>query len=182
MLSMLKKFINLIANFLTVVSSLLLLGIVFCVILAVLNRAVIKTSMFWTEEMARILFVWFSMLAPGIIAAKESQFRMNYFSDRIFKGRMKTILKILTDIMVCFVLIAFTRAGFELTVTVLPQKLPSIRAASMSWLYAALPVGMAVITFITACLILDKIISLIHFKDSQRNTDNDKFGGAIDGF
>lgn len=178
---MLKKFINLLAGILTVVSGLLLLGIVFCVILAVLNRAVIKTSMFWTEEMARILFVWFSMVAPGIIAAKESQFRMSYFSDRIFKGHIKTILEIIINIMVAFVLIAFVRAGFELTVTVLPQKLPSIRAASMSWLYAALPVGMSIITFITVCLTLDKIISLIHHTDLQENADQDKFGGVIGG-
>lgn len=104
---------------------------------------------------------------------------MNYFSDRIFKGRMRTILEILIDIMVCYVLIAFVRAGFELTLTVLPQKLPSIRAASMSWLYAALPVGMTIITFITICLILDKIISLFHHTDTQEDTD--KFGGVIGG-
>lgn len=157
---MLKKFIDRLTMALTLMASILLIGIVLCVLLAVFDRTIFKVGFFWTEELARILFVWFAMVAPGIMAAKEEHFQMSFFFDRIFKGKGRQIASILVIIMVIVVLIRFTVSGAELAAFVAPQRLPSIRSASMASMYVSLPVGMGIMAFINILLLVQKITDL----------------------
>jgi TRAP-type C4-dicarboxylate transport system permease small subunit len=176
---MLKLILDRIIWFLTLLSGLLLIAIVVCVILAVFDRTLLHIGLFWTEEMARILFVWFAMIAPGIMAAKEAHFKMSYFHDRIFKGRTKFVVAILIHFMIIVMLMEFVFSGFELTALVAPQRLPSIRSGSMALLYTALPVGMGIMAFINVLLVIEKMIRLITNRINVEEGKNK--GGTLHG-
>lgn len=157
---MIKRINGLLTSVLTLISSLLLIGIVLCVLLAVFDRTLLRIGFFWTEEMARILFVWFAMIAPNIMAAKEKHFQMTFFFDKVFRGKGKEIAQIIIILVVIATLLTFAYNGYELCKIVLPQKLLSLRSASMAWLYASLPIGMLLMAFINFLLLAEKVMDL----------------------
>jgi len=136
-----KKILNIYSKVLIFISSLLLIGILFCVVLAVLNRAVFKVSMFWTEEMARILFVWFAFVSTGIIVIDETYFEMKFFYNKIFTGKAERIAALVISVIIALTLVYYVIWGYRLSGAVVNQQLPTIRA-SMSFLYASVPVGL----------------------------------------
>jgi TRAP-type C4-dicarboxylate transport system permease small subunit len=176
---MLRKIINGIIWFFTLLAGMLLIGIVLCVVFAVFDRMFLHVGFFWTEEMARFLFVWFAMIAPGIMAAKEGHFKMSFIYDLLFKGRGALLVAIIIHLMLIFVLLEFMISGIELATLVAPQRLPSIRSGSMALLYTALPVGMGAMAFINGLLLIEKVIRLS--TDRVTGNENQDGGGTLHG-
>ena len=146
------------------ISGLLLLGTVFCVVLAVLNRTVIKTSMFWTEEAARIMLVWLAMIAPSIQIVSDEHFRMVFFYNKLFKGKAADAAWLVIEVF-CMVVVTYIMIyGYRLAYQVRNQQLPTIKAP-MPVMYAAVPVGMALMLFAFLLCSLRKITEM---------TDNNK--------
>jgi len=174
---MLKKIADAVVGVLTWISGTLLVGIVLCVVLAVLNRNFIKASIFWTEEVARILFVWFGMVSPAIGIAKDQHFRSSYLSDRFFKGRIENIYYLVVALVTLVTLMVYAKYGVDLAYSVRSQGLPTLQR-SMSIMYAALPVGMIfmIITQIFAIIqkvkkiVLNKEINKVDYKDGVEKT------------
>lgn len=141
------------------ISGLLLLGTVFCVVLAVLNRTIIKTSMFWTEEAARIMLVWLAMIAPCIQIIDDEHFRMVFFYNKIFKGKAADYAWLIIEIF-CMVVVTYIMIyGYRLAYQVRNQQLPTIKAP-MYVMYGAVPVGMALMIFSFLLCIAKKIVEM----------------------
>ena len=140
-------------------SGLLLLGTVFCVVLAVLNRTIIKTSMFWTEEAARIMLVWLAMIAPSIQIISDEHFRMVFFYNRLFKGKAADGAWLVIEAFCMLVVTYIMIYGYRLTYQVRNQQLPTIKAP-ISLMYGAVPVGMACMLFAFSLCFIGKIIEM----------------------
>ena len=141
------------------ISGLLLLGTVFCVVLAVLNRTVIKTSMFWTEEAARILLVWLAMITPSIQIINDEHFRMVFFYNKLFKGKAADYAWLAIEVF-CMVVVTYIMIyGYRLAYQVRNQQLPTIKAP-MPIMYGAVPVGMALMLFSFLLCIVKKILEM----------------------
>lgn len=145
-------------SILIVITSILLLGILFCVILAVLNRTVFKVSMFWTEELARIIFIWFVFLSMAISVIDESYFEMKFFYKKLFKGKVEKVAWIIIAVLIVAGLTYYAVWGTKLALAVLPQQLPTIRA-SMAFMYSAVPVGMILSILAFVIKIIERLMN-----------------------
>lgn len=162
-----NKIKNVYRTILIIITSILLVGILSCVILAVLNRTVFKVSMFWTEELARIIFIWFVFLSMAISIIDESYFEMKFFYHKMFKGKVEKVVWILIAVLIAAAMVFYAVWAIKLVIAVLPQQLPTIRA-SMAFMYSAVPAGMCLSIIAFVIKIIEKISSL-KSQDAEKN-------------
>lgn len=70
-------------------SAIVLLFMLVCVLLQVLFRFVLKISATWTEEFARMGYIWMVFLMLPVLESRDEQLKVTYFFDKIpYKGRV----------------------------------------------------------------------------------------------
>ncbi len=114
-------------------------AIAFIVLLQVIFRYLFGSPLRWTEELGRYAQVWMIMLG-GAYAMRSG----SHLAIDILTASLPPKVKRITDIIVYLVMIAFfaivTLYGIQLTLTTVKQLSPAM-SISMSYVYAALPVG-----------------------------------------
>ena len=120
----------------------------------------------WTDEVARLLFVWFAMLSMALTYAKNQHLCIDYLYLKC--GRTSQIVfDYLSISLIIITSILFTYTGIQVTQLVARQK-SSIMHISMSWFYAAVPVGFAIVALFDIFTLVDKFMSNKKImKDSQ---------------
>lgn len=116
------------------------LGLLFTVMLVnVLLRYLLDTSLFWAEEVALAMFVWMGFLAAAATSAEDGHIRVTMLVDRL-PPRLRQAVDLLMDlslIVALTLLVAASHRGLDtlqLTVALrFPEKI----------LYAIVPVTMA---------------------------------------
>lgn len=142
------------------------LGFVCVVILAIMFvlgvsevfcRYVLERSLSFPSELIRYLFVWSVSLGSAIAVRKNShaaiELFVNWLPDAIRKWALVAGF-VISGIF--FVILAVK--GFELVHRVYPQNSPAMRI-SMSYAYAAIPVGAVFMVIYTLELIMAQIFS-----------------------
>jgi len=59
------------------------IGVILLVFLQVLLRYIFKVSVFWTEELARLLFTWITLLGAAVALREDEHIYINIFIKRI---------------------------------------------------------------------------------------------------
>lgn len=113
-------------------------GVVF---LQVVYRYVLAHPLHWSEEMARYLFVWLSILGASLGVQKRGHFGLDLFY-RMLPDRGKRISSFLTCLLMGVVIIIILFQGITLVQKTALQESPAM-GISMGWAYASLPVGAA---------------------------------------
>ncbi len=111
----------------------------------------------WTDEIARLLFVWFALLSMALTYAKNQ----HLFIDFIYLKCRPKIQKLFDYISLFLVLITsliFTFTGIAVVKIVSTQK-SSILQLSMGYFYAAVPVGFGIVALFDLFTLTEKIIS-----------------------
>lgn len=86
--------------------------------LQVFSRYVLNHSLFWSEELARYMFIWLVFLSAAMVLRQDRHIQVSAFVD-ILPASMKRAIIVLGDLlMLGFVLVVFVE---------------SIRLASMVW-------------------------------------------------
>ncbi len=95
----------------------LLTAMILVITLQVLNQAIFHiTSIVWTEEVSRILFVWSIMIGSSLAARKGDHLTVDFIYTH-FKGNAKFILRIII-LLICIVTCAYiARSGVYLVKT-----------------------------------------------------------------
>lgn len=139
-------------------SAIVLLFMFVCVLLQVLFRSVLKISATWTEEFARMGYIWMVFLMLPVLESRDEQLKVTYFFDKIpYKGRVA----LYWVMSICYVLVlAVMIAGgvyyYRNTMT--------LNFASVKWLlmsYQYIPIVLGGITGI-----LFVIRRALHFKEA----------------
>jgi len=86
--------------------------------LQVFSRYMLNHSLFWSEELARYLFIWLVFLSAAIVLRREGHIQVSFFVERLALGLRRAIV-VLVDLLLLW-----------FTATILVQ---SIRLASMVW-------------------------------------------------
>lgn len=73
----------------------------------VLARTVFHISAVWSEELARITYVWMVFLGVGVLIKDDGLIRVTVLVDRIGKGPAK-ILRFLTDVAIIPLILVIT--------------------------------------------------------------------------
>ncbi|MDR3280165.1 MAG: TRAP transporter small permease [Synergistaceae bacterium] len=112
----------------------------------VIMRYVIGSSLSWSEELARYLFVWQIWIGVSYSARNKSHLRITMLRDRFGpRGRLAVELAV-TAVWICFAIFIAAR-GFDLVAQVARYKQKS-SALGMPMMYAhlAVPTGCVLMT------------------------------------
>jgi TRAP-type C4-dicarboxylate transport system permease small subunit len=158
---LLKKIQDFLIKCFTIFTGCLLILTITFVVFAVFDRTVFRIGLFWTEEMARTCYIWFSMCAPAIMITAGTQFACTYFVDRLLPHRAHAILNIVLTIISFVVLSILMYKGFQYVYIMRRQAMPTI-PAPISLMYLSLPIGMGLMSIMSIFYIINQIYSFIH--------------------
>jgi len=163
----LKKFWN---NFEGYVAAIMLMFMAAIVILQVFCRFVLKSSLPWSEEVARYLQIWVTFIAGAYGVRRGAHIGIEAFQLMLPKKAQK-VLNIFILIVSIFMCAVIAKYGYDIVATQLQrgQLTPATRIP-MGYMYAAIPVGM--IFFIIRNV--EELIAQI------RNFNNPEFKGGVE--
>jgi TRAP-type C4-dicarboxylate transport system permease small subunit len=111
----------------------------FVVLLQVIYRYLLKQPLYWSEELARYLFVWISILGAALGLRRRVHFGMDFFFKMLpirWRRRFSFFISLLMGIVVMVLL----TQGILLVQKTIDQESPAMEI-SMGWAYASIPVG-----------------------------------------
>ena len=152
---MFKKIDRTIEYFIFVLLSLMSVA----VFLQVVFRYLIKYSLPWSEELARYLFVWFSLMGAAVGVEKNAHFGVDILVRKL-KPKMQKIIYFTGSAFVLFFLSVIIYEGTKLTIRNWTQLSPAMRIP-MSLPYSAVP-----ISSLLMCIYIVKNITT-NFKNNQ---------------
>jgi TRAP-type C4-dicarboxylate transport system permease small subunit len=117
----------------------LVAGMTLIVFLQVIYRYVLAQPLYWSEELARYLFIWLSMLGATLALQKRGHFGLDFFY-RMLSDQKRLFLQILIHLLMGGVILVILIQGVKLVQATALQKSPAMEI-SMAWAYACLPVG-----------------------------------------
>lgn len=124
----------------------------------IIGRYILKTPIFFSEELARYCFVWACMLGAAVVNRKDEHTSVTYFAGLLPK-KLQGFLYILREILILVLLVALIYYGSLLSV-----KMRTVKTAAMglSWavIYMSLPVGSFLLIVSTVKLIMEKFRGL----------------------
>ncbi len=109
------------------------------VFLQVVYRYVLVRPLYWSEELARYLFVWLSLLGAALGLQKQGHFGLDFFYKMLpdrGRGWVSMAVQLLMGVLVMIILVQ----GIILVQKTSLQESPAM-GIPMSWAYACLPVG-----------------------------------------
>jgi len=135
----LTRFDNLLAKAEAAVLVTLVAVMTLVVFLQVVYRYVLIQPLYWSEELARYLFIWLSILGATLGLQKRGHFGLDFFY-RMVPDQQRRFLQFLIDLLVGGVILVILIQGVKLVQATVLQKSPAMEI-SMGWAYACLPVG-----------------------------------------
>jgi len=111
------------------------------VFLQVVYRYVLTQPLHWSEELARFLFVWLSILGATLGLQKRGHFGLDIIF-RMLPKQAKRYMEFLVHLLMGAVVLVILIQGITLVQKTVLQESPAM-GISMSWAYACLPVGAA---------------------------------------
>jgi TRAP-type transport system small permease protein len=108
------------------------------VLIGVMNRFIFKFSLSGTEELARFLMVWISMMGGAVALRIGAHVAVTFILSRLHS--VQRFILILNAILILAFLSLVTVYGLKLCLSQSRQLSPVLRL-SMFWPYLALPVG-----------------------------------------
>ena len=112
----------------------------------------------WTEELARFLLIWVSMLGSAVAFGEKAHLGVDYFVGLMDPAARK-IMEIFSYLVVLlFTMFVFIKGGHTLVSNNLSQLTPALQM-KMGYVYAAVPVAGIFITIFTLEQLLECILT-----------------------
>ncbi|HHU18503.1 MAG TPA: TRAP transporter small permease [Clostridiales bacterium] len=120
----------------------LLAALTVIITIQVISRRFLGSSLTWSEETARYIFIWIIMLGAASGLKEGYHVAITVLMDRL-KGKSRKTLDIIVNICILFLAIFLLAAGVRLAVTISGQLSPAIRL-NMFWVYLSVPISGAI--------------------------------------
>ena len=127
------------------VGSVLVLAVTIIIIMQVLFRYVLKIPFEWSEEFARILFIWIVWLGSIIGIPKASHMSIEFFRNRFFP-KYVLYIQLAMDLLGIFFLLVVTVKGYSLAKLMAEEYYLTINI-SLDYVYASCVVGGSLMIF-----------------------------------
>jgi TRAP-type transport system small permease protein len=131
------------------------------VLLQVIYRYLLSQPLYWSEELARFLFVWISILGAALSVQRRGHFGMDFFF-RMLPDKGKRFLMFLIYLLMGGVVAVLLVQGIALVQKTAAQLSPAMEI-SMGWAYACLPAG--------SCLMAIHLLVII-FREGAGKTES----------
>ena len=110
----------------------------------VIARYVLNSSLTWSEELMKILLVWFGLLSVSVLAARREHVSIVVFKDHMPK-KVSAFLTKLTQVITVLVCIVVIYIGIQYVLTAGHRPTPALRMP-YGYAYAAIPVSFFFVT------------------------------------
>ena len=111
------------------------------VFLQIFYRYVLTQPLYWSEELARYLFVWLSILGATLGLQRSGHFGLDILFLKL-PGKGRRYTKFLIHLLMGVVILVILIQGITLVQKTALQDSPAMEIP-MSWAYACLPIGAA---------------------------------------
>lgn len=120
----------------------------------VVDRYILNLGYFWTEELARFLLVWCSLLAAVIAVDRRGHFAVTFFVERLLPRKLDPVIEVAVVICLVAATLLLSIKGWELTVSSQGEMSPALRVP-MAWVFVGLPISgtLMLFTLLTQVLI-----------------------------
>jgi TRAP-type C4-dicarboxylate transport system permease small subunit len=126
------------------------------VFLQVIYRYFLTQPLYWSEELARYLFVWISILGAALSLQRRGHFGMDFFY-RMLPGQGRRFLVFVIYLLMGVVILVLLVEGVFLVQKTAAQQSPAMEI-SMGWAYACLPVGASLMAIHLLVIIIKEAI------------------------
>lgn len=128
-------FINIISNIMILFYIILIISL----FLQVFTRFILKMPLFWTDELARYMFISMLFFGAGVGFFENSHIKLEFLTSR-FPLKIQKINSMVIKIVIIAYLIIVTFKGFELIKYVYRQNTPALQI-SRAYPYLIIPIG-----------------------------------------
>ncbi|MEW5867522.1 MAG: TRAP transporter small permease subunit [Bacillota bacterium] len=124
----------------------LLCALFLLVFLQVIFRYVLKISVPWTEEIARVTAIWLTFIGAAVVQAARAQIASTYFAERL-PERLRLALGVITSLVSLIFLYFALRGSINMARVSWIIGMGSVPWLSTAWLYLAPIVGLPITMF-----------------------------------
>lgn len=141
---------NVVSKIEEVVSSLCIGGMTIVITMQVFNRYVLQSSLDWSEELGRYLFIWAVYVGCSYAIKEDRHLEVTIIREYIGPRLKKAVLAVAYGLTIVFCLFCVVY-GIEMTRFLLStgQKTPALEI-KMYWVFASVPVGLGLMALRTA--------------------------------
>ncbi len=126
------------------------------VFLQVIYRYLLTQPLYWSEELARYLFVWISIFGAAHSVQRRGHFGMDFFY-RMLPDTGRRFLIFVIYLLMGVVILVLLVQGIILVQKTTAQQSPAMEI-SMGWAYACLPVGASLMAIHLMVIIIKESI------------------------
>ena len=157
-----KKIVNVYNKFEEIFLVILLLVMVVLIFVQVVMRYCFNSSLSWSEELARILFIWVSWIGISLGQKKGEHIKITMVTDKL-KGNAKKAILVLSDICTLAILGILCVKGTEVVMHIMGLGRAMPATGCPKWIvYSAVPLSCMLMAI---RVIKDLVITL---KDKQQ--------------
>ncbi len=144
MIEALDKLLTVSFKVLKAILCVILLGMVGILMAHVIFRYVLNNSLSWSEELLKILLVWFGMLSVSVLAARREHVAIVVFKEHMPKKVADTLTKI-TQVLIVLICVVVVIVGVQYVISAGFRPTPALRLP-YGYAYAAVPVSFVFVT------------------------------------
>jgi TRAP-type C4-dicarboxylate transport system permease small subunit len=154
---MVKKLANIYDHMEEILLVVCLLIMVVVIFLQVVMRYGFNNSLSWSEELARILFIWASWIGISFGQKKGEHIKITLVIDNL-KGKARMAVLLLADVFTLAILAVLILKGFEITQKIFNMASTTPALYIPRWiLYAAVPISCTLMSVRVLKSIWDKL-------------------------
>ena len=124
-------------------------------LLGIFSRYVLERTFVWYDEVARASFMWLVFLGAAAAVSRGAHFGLHMFVD-MMSPRLKRAALLLTPLTIVIFSAALVWLGWDLMKHGATQT-TAVMGMPVSWIYAAMPVGGALMAFFSLNLFIELV-------------------------
>ena len=152
----------------TILSNILFASMFIVVLIQIIARFIMRNPFIWTEELARILYVWLIFFGSSTLIKKYEHISIDMLPLRL-SDRGKHTYKLIIDCLALVFYAIVLVGGIKMMKNTHIGRLPCNPWIRVSYLYLSLVVG----SILSGIFLIENIVRNIMFSIKNRNTRED---------
>lgn len=145
----------------------LMIGFIFTVFWGIVSRVLLRAPASWTEEMARIMFIWMVFLGLSYSTLRGTHIQVTFLTDALFKGKARQVLELVIYLITLGIFGWLLVTGIQYVEYCSAVKTPAMQLPR-SWFVSILPLTGALMVIRTAYQIVRCVKRLFAKNDDRK--------------
>ncbi len=121
---------------------------------SVFTRYCLNSSLGWSDELSRFLFIWITFLGAAYAYGVNEHIGLDFVVNRIGSPRKQVLVRLLGELVIGVVLFVITRFGFNVALSA-TNRSPAM-GIPMTWIYMVVPGSGAI-------MMVQNVIKIVHW-------------------